>query len=100
MPDQHNMFRSLPNPGESNADYRKRLEALKAEAAERRQKQLDEQSSPLNPPSVRIRAWERLHQVDLPTDPSHRLVDLIAANTGLTADEVRAEQISRAAPTE
>jgi hypothetical protein len=99
MPD-HSQFRSLPNPGEGIEDYRTRLQRLKAEAAEWRQKQIDEQSSPLNSPCVRIKAWERLHQVDLPRDPAHRLVDIIATNTGLSADEVRAEQTLRAAATE
>jgi hypothetical protein len=97
MPDQRSYFRSLPSLGESNQDYRERLEALKAEDTKRRQQQIDEQSSPLNCPSVRIKAWERLHQLDLPRDPAHRLVNVIAANTGLTVDEVRGEQTSRAA---
>jgi len=83
--------------GESNAEYRKRLEYLQAEAAERRQRQIEEQSSPLNSASIRIRAWERLHQVDLPVDPAHRLIDVIAVNTGLTLDEVHDEQLLRAA---
>jgi len=96
MSDKHSPFRSLPNPGDGIEDYRQRLATLKAEAAEWRQKQIDEQSSPLNSPAVRIRAWERLHQVDLPRNSAHRLVEIIAANTGLTADEVRAEQTSRA----
>lgn len=100
MSDPHHPFRSLPDPGEGIENYRQRLARLKAEAAEWRQKQIDEQSSPLNSPSVRIRAWERLHQVDLPRNPAHRLVDIIAANTGLSADQVRAEQSSRAAVAE
>lgn len=97
MSDQHSRFRSTPNPGEGIEDYRTRLQRLKAEAAAWRQQQLDEQSSALNSPGVRIKAWERLHQVDLPRDPAHRLIAIIAANTGLSADEVRAEQSSRAA---
>ena len=99
MSDQHSRFRSLPSPGEGVEDYRTRLRKLKAEAAEWRQKQIEEQSSPLNSPCVRIRAWERLHQLDLPRDPAHRLVYIIAANTGLSTDEVRAEQTLRATPT-
>ena len=86
-----------PVVGETNADYRRRAEELQAEAAERRQQQIDQQSSPLNTPSVRIQAWERLHEVRLPRDPAHRLVNVIAANTGLSVAEVRAEQIERAA---
>lgn len=91
------LFHLAPIAGENNDDYRKRAEELQAAAAERRQQQIDQQSSPLNSPSVRIQAWERLHQVDLPRDPAHRLVNVIAANTGLTVDEVRAEQLERVA---
>jgi len=76
--DGDSLFRPIPSPGESNVDYRKRLELLQIEAAERRQRQIDEQSSPLN-------------------SPANRLVDVIATNTGLTLDEVRAEQVSRVA---
>jgi hypothetical protein len=82
--------------GESTADYRTRMESLQAEALERWQKLLAEQSSVLNSPSDRIRVWERRHQIDLPRDPGHRLVNLIAADTGLSAEEVQAEQRLRA----
>ncbi len=95
--DKRSLLNLAPIAGESNTDYRKRAEELAAGAAELRRQQIDQQSSPLNSPSVRIRAWERLHQVDLPRDPAHRLVDVIAANTGLTVDEVRAEQLERTA---
>jgi hypothetical protein len=84
-------------PGESTDDRRRRMALLQAEAIEQRQRELAEQSSPLNSPSMRIRAWERLHQVDLPRDPAHRLVTVIAANTGLSIHDVREEQTSRAA---
>jgi len=82
--------------GESTADYRTRMASLRAEALERWQKQLAEQSSVLNSPSDRIRVWERRHQIDLPLDPGHRLIKLIAANTGLSAEDVYAEQRLRA----
>jgi hypothetical protein len=100
MTDPRSPFRSLPDPTEGIESYRQRLMRLQAEAAEWRRKQIEEQSSPLNSPSVRIKAWERLHQVDLPRNPSHVLVGIIAAKTGLSADEVRAEQTSRAAVAE
>jgi hypothetical protein len=87
---------AVPRAGETNADYRARLAHLQAEALERRQQQLSEQSSPHNTPSDRIRIWERLHQVELPRNPAHRLVAVIAANTGLSAEEVLAEQRVRA----
>jgi len=92
------VFFGSTHPGESQDDYRRRLALLQAEAAEQRQRELAEQSSPLNSASVRIRAWERLHQVDLPSDPAHRLITVIATSTGLSVAEVRDEQSSRAAP--
>jgi hypothetical protein len=82
--------------GDSTTDYRTRMARLKAEALEHWQKQLAEQSSVLKSPSDRIRVWERRHQIDLPRDPGHRLIKLIAANTGLSAEDVYAEQRLRA----
>lgn len=94
--DTANPLNQLTIAGEADIDYRRRAQMLEAEAAARRQQQIDEQSSPLNSPSVRIKAWERLHQVDLPNDSAHRLIHVIAANTGLTIDDVLAEQLARA----
>jgi hypothetical protein len=82
--------------GESTADYRARMTMLQVEAREHWQKQLVEQSSVLNSPAERIRVWERRHQIDLPRDPGHRLIKLIAADTGLSAEDVCAEQRLRA----
>lgn len=82
--------------GESTADYRTRMARLQVEALEHWQKQLAEQTSVHNSPSDRIRVWERRHQIDLPRDPGHRLVKLIALNTGLSAEDVYAEQRLRA----
>jgi hypothetical protein len=87
---------SAQRAGESQADYRERMTVLQAEALERRRKQLDEQRSPLNSPADRIRIWERLHQLSLPRSPSHRLITVIAAHTGLSLEEVRVEQRERA----
>src|SRR5579862_9630677 len=87
---------STVQAGESTADYRTRMARLQAEALEHWQKQLDAQTSALNSPSDRIRIWERRHQIDLPRDPRHRLIKLIAANTGLSAEDVYAEQRLRA----
>jgi hypothetical protein len=67
-----------------------------AEAAERRRVDLAEQSSRLKTPEERIRIWERIHEVTLPKDPAHRLVEIIATNTGLTDADVRDEQQRRA----
>ena len=88
----------LPLAGEPNADYRARIARRQAEAAEIRQRELIEQTSTINPPDLRIRIWERLHEITMPLDSSHRLLRVIAAQTGLTMAEVQAEQHNRAHP--
>jgi hypothetical protein len=77
-------------------DYRARLVHQQAEAAERRRTDLAEQCSRLKTAEERIRIWERIHEVTLPRDSEHRLVAIIAANTGLTDSDVRDEQQRRA----
>jgi hypothetical protein len=57
---------------------------------------LAEQSSRLKTAEERIRIWERIHEVTLPKDPAHRLVEIIAANTGLMNSDVHEEQQRRA----
>jgi hypothetical protein len=77
-------------------DFRARLVHQQAEAAERRRMDLAEQSSRLKSAEERIRIWERIHEVTLPRDPAHNLIDIIATNTGLTDADVRDEQQRRA----
>src|SRR5258708_6890434 len=84
-------------PEDPMMDFRARLGHQQAEAAERRRLDLAEQSSRLKTAEERIRIWERIHEVTLPRDSAHRLVEIIAANTGLTDAEVREEQARRAA---
>ena len=67
------------------------------ERTEKRRQELAEQRSDLNPPEVRIRTWERIHALRLPSDPTHPILDVIAISTRLTLEEVRQEQRSRAA---
>ena len=89
--------RPSPAAGEDPMmDFRARLVHQQAEAAERRRMDLAEQSSRLKSAEERIRIWERIHEVTLPRDSEHRLVQIIAANTGLTDAEVRDEQQRRA----
>ncbi len=95
-----------PNPGigrptssasdDPMQDYRTRLVNAQAEAAERRRMDLAEQCSRLKSAEERIRIWERIHEVTLPRDSEHRLLDIIAANTGLSTADVRDEQQRRA----
>jgi hypothetical protein len=87
---------SAPSGEDPMMDFRARLVHQQAEAAERRRMDLAEQSSRLKTAEERIRIWERIHEVTLPRDPAHRLVDIIAANTGLTDADVRDEQQRRA----
>jgi len=77
-------------------DFRARLVQQQTETAERRKMDLAEQSSRLKSAEERIRIWERIHEVTLPRDPAHRLVEIIATNTGLTDADVRDEQQRRA----
>jgi hypothetical protein len=88
----------VPFAGEPIADFRARLVRQQAEIAERRRLDLVEQASVLNTPEARIRIWERLHGISLPRDPAHRLIGIVASGTGLTLDEVRAEQRHRSEP--
>ena len=89
---------STPSGEDPMMDFRARLVHQQAEAAERRRMDLAEQSSRLKTAEERIRIWERIHEVTLPRDPAHRLVDIIAANTGLTNADVRDEQQRRVTP--
>ncbi|MCU0761087.1 MAG: hypothetical protein MUF07_18060 [Steroidobacteraceae bacterium] len=87
-----------PMAGELVADYRERLARHQFEAEERRARELAEQSSTLNSAADRIRIWERRHGLPLPTSPSHRLLAVVAAGTGLSLEAVRDEQRLRRAP--
>jgi hypothetical protein len=89
---------SQPSGEDPMMDFRARLVHQQAEAAERRRTDLAEQCSRLRTAEERIRIWERIHEVTLPRDPEHRLVAIIATNTGLTNADVRDEQLRRAAP--
>ena len=80
----------LVNPAE-------RLAREEYERSEKRRQELAEQRSELNPPEVRIRTWERIHQLRMPSDPAHPILDVIAVSTRLTLEEVREEQRARAA---
>lgn len=88
---------SIPSSEDPMMDFRARLVHQQAEAAERRRTDLAEQCSRLKTAEERIRIWERIHEVTLPRDPAHRLVEIIATNTGLTDADVRDEQQRRAA---
>jgi len=78
-------------------DFRARLLHQQTELAARRRLGLAEQCSAQKTGEERIRIWERLHAVTLPRDPAHRLVEIVANDTGLSGEDVRGEQQRRAA---
>jgi hypothetical protein len=65
--------------------------------AERRRLGMAEQRSDLNPADVRIRAWEKLHGLRMPSDPMHQILHAIARGTRLTLAEVQEVQREQAA---
>jgi hypothetical protein len=72
--------------------------ALEEDArAEQRRLDTAEQRSDLNSADVRIRAWEKLHGLCLPSDPTHPILDVIAIDTRLTFAEVQEVQRKHAA---
>jgi hypothetical protein len=79
-------------------DHRARLEQMQFEAAARRERSLIDQRSPENSPEVRVRIWERLHQVRLPKDPAHPIMARVAEVTGLDLAEVLEVQRLRLPP--
>jgi hypothetical protein len=60
-----------------------------------RQLILAEQCSSENPPDVRIRAWEKAHELRLPRDPEHAVLSAIAICTGLTIAQIQDVQRAR-----
>jgi hypothetical protein len=86
---------SRPSPGELIKDHRARLAIEERERAETRRLELEEQRSSLNTPEVRIRTWEKVHGLRMPSDASHPILDVIAVGTRLTLAEVREEQHAR-----
>ena len=88
---------TLPQRGELVRTPGERLAHEESERAEKRRQDLAEQCSAVNPPDVRIRTWEKVHQLRLPADPTHPILDVIAVGTRLTLAEVLEEQRNRAA---
>lgn len=79
----------------STAERRAAFTLAEQERESVRQGQLAEQSSLMHDAEERIRIWERLHMVKLPSKPEHELVYVIAFQTRLTVQEVQQEQQRR-----
>ena len=76
-------------------DYRERRAREAVKFAERRLMEIAEQCSALNSSTTRIRAWEHLHGLRMPSAPAHPVLWVIAAATQLSMTEVRDEQLRR-----
>ena len=63
---------------------------------QRRSTALKEQHADTNSPEVRIRAWERMHELNMPSGPDHPVLDVIAVDTRLELAAVQEEQRLRA----
>lgn len=88
-------FSASPHMAELIRTHAQRLAIEAEERAQRRLLELAEQRSDLNPPAVRIRAWEKVHHLRLPGDPTHPVLDVVAMATGLTLAQVQQEQRAR-----
>jgi 7-keto-8-aminopelargonate synthetase-like enzyme len=79
---------------------RTHMEPLAADAdarAAKRREDLEELRSDLSSPEQRIRAWERVHELTLPLNPNHPILDVIAVKTRLTMEQVQDVQRAEAA---
>jgi hypothetical protein len=78
-------------------EHRLKIQQQDRERAALRASELATQMSPARAAEERIRIWERLHALRLPSTPAHALVKVVAMHTHLTVGEVQAEQRRRSA---
>jgi hypothetical protein len=88
----HRRPSNLRGTDESLMDYQRRRE-LEAEARlEHRRLEIAEQTLEQNLAGARIRAWEKVHALRLPSDPEHPILDQIALATQLSLADIHKEQ--------
>ena len=78
-------------------DYRQRRALEEGERADLKRADQAQQCAVLNSPDLRIRAWEKVHQLRMPSDPQHPALGAIALATQLTLADVQNEQRLRSA---
>lgn len=78
------------------SDFRAQLERRRLEAEQRRSQDLLAQRSLEHSPEMRVRIWERVHQLRMPQDPAHAILSQIAQQTHLPLAAVQAVQRERA----
>jgi hypothetical protein len=64
---------------------------------EQRARQIEELRSEFNSASARIRAWEKIHGLSLPTSPTHPILEIITSATGVPLTALMEEQQARRA---
>jgi hypothetical protein len=92
LPTRQEMPYAGPNTA---AEYRRRMQQQDRDRAALRASELAAQISPIRGAEERIRIWERLHGLRLPSASAHALVKVVATQTHLTVGEVQAEQRRR-----
>jgi hypothetical protein len=84
------------------ADHRERLALEEEERSRKRTSQFEELRSEVNSVPARIRAWEKMHGLRLPSDPAHPILLVIASTTGISLaclrDEQQARQVKQVTP--
>jgi len=79
------------------ADHRERLALEDEERERKRASQFEELRSEVNSVPARIRAWEKMHGLRLPSDPAHPILRIIMTTTGISLASLREEQQARRA---
>lgn len=78
-----------------SSERRAIVQRAELDRAESRRRELDTQSSPDYLPEERIRIWERLHGLSLPSVDGHPLIAVIARQTQLSVRDIADEQSRR-----
>ncbi len=77
---------------ELTTDYRQRRAQEEQERAELRQANMAQLCAVMNCPDMRIRAWEKMYGLRMPSALEHPVLEAIAAATQLTLADVQNEQ--------
>lgn len=73
------------------AERRAAVQVERERKAAERKHEIEQLASYVRTPAERIEAWERIFQLKLPRSMEHPLIEVIAAGTGLTVDEIDSE---------
>ncbi len=97
MVEERSYHGAISDPG-SLADRRAQAEHEQQQRLLDRQQQIGQLTSPLRTPEERIRLWEKLHSLNMPRSPTHKLLRIIADQTELSLEQVLEVQRRSYAP--